>query len=449
MFWMVRTLQYPGCSMMRLMLLSCFCLLPCINATALAQFGELISFQSPGNTTYYLDAETGNDEARGTRAETAWKTLSRVNSTRFAPGDTLYIKAGSVYHGQLFPKGSGIPGRPVTIDSYGEGARPAIHADGEYDAALLLENTNAWYIKNLELTNNADKSDPFRYGLSVLAEDTGAVGDFRLINLYIHDIKGEDGPGLGEGAAIIFRNRGANAPSRFDGLLVEGCTIEDSARHGICIISDHTNRNRWLGSVNVIIRENNIKHVAGDGIRLTGCENAIVEYNVIEHAGEAGSGEAGGVSLEACDNSLVQFNQVSSTSGVKSAAFRCGANSLENTFQFNFTRDNAGAMAAITANPTKAHAFGVDAGNEHTSVRYNISQNDHTSFSIVGPVREAMLYNNTVYCGPDLLSTAVRISRGVPEPPRVLFANNIFFTEGSRHNGAGADPAESGPIACC
>ena len=431
--------------MVAALLVGMLCLLPSlVPNSSRAQFGQLIAFKSPGNTTYYLDADTGNDEARGTRPTSAWKTLSRVNSTQFAPGDTIYIKAGTVYQGQLFPKGSGIPGRPVTIDSYGGGDRPAIHAEGDYDAALLLENTSAWHVRNLELTNKGEKPEAFRFGISVLAEDLGAVGDFELVNLFVHDVNGEDEPGLGEGAAIIFRNRGMNNPTRFEGVLVEGCTIQDAARNGICIISGHTDRNRWLANVDVNIRENSIKDVAGDGIRLTGCQNAIIEYNKIESAGKAESGEAAGVSLEACDNSLVQFNEVSLTAGQKSAAMRCGANSRENALQFNFSHDNSGAMAVVAGSPAEAGANQGHVGNNQTAVRYNISQNDQTAFSISGPVREAMLYNNTVYCGPDKQSIMLQVSRAGAGQPSALLANNAFFTMGSAVLEMGQNPVKKG-----
>jgi parallel beta helix pectate lyase-like protein len=395
-----------------------------------AQFGELVVFESPGNTVYYLDADTGDDENPGTRADRAWKTLGRINTTRFAPGDTIYIKTDTVYHGRLFPKGAGIPGRPITINSFGKGARPVIHAGGKTSAALLLENTNAWHIKNLELTNTGDEPEAFRYGLSVLAEDTGTVGDFQLTNLFVHDVNGSDEPGLGEGSAIIFRNRGTNNPSRYDGLIIEGCTITDAGRHGIHIQNGYTEFDRWYGNVNVVIRENTVRNVAGDGIRVTGCDNAMVEYNTVHAAGLSGSAEAGGVSLAWCTNALVQFNQVTETVGTESAALYSGFGSHENTYQFNFTRDNAGAMIRVLAGPVGGvHVR--DAANTLTTARYNISQNDAGAFIILGRVQDARLHNNTVFSEPDTHGVAVRLTEKWGGPSGITIANNLFYTEGT------------------
>ena len=418
---------------------ACLLLLGAFNQTARAQFGDLVAFTSPGNTAYYLDPHTGNDENTGTRPDAAWKTLSRINSTRFAPGDTIYIMAGTVYHGRLFPKGSGIPGRPITIDSFGDGARPAIHADGKLGAALLLENVNAWHVSHLELTNHADQPEAFRFGISILAEDTGSVGDFKLTNLYIHDVAGEANPGFGEGAAITFRNRGDRVPSSFDGILIERCIIENVQRHGISIDSGYVDQPRRPSNANVVIRSNTITNVAGDGIQLTGCDRAMIEYNTVRQAGQSRQGEVGGVALRYSDHCMVQFNDVAQTAGLSSAALRCGPNARENTFQFNFTHDSAGAMFAAIALPHERVPIG-DASNVESTCRYNISQNDRTAFLLVGPVRDTRLYNNTIYTGPNTPSitlqlkrpnTAAHDARNPPESPGptgVILANNLFYT---------------------
>ncbi len=396
-------------------------------------FGELIAVQSPGNTTYYLDAESGDDESPGTRADRAWRTLAQVNSTRFAPGDKLLIKAGTVYEGRLWPKGSGRPGIPITIDSYGEGERPAIHAGGETGEALLLENTQGWHINNLELTNTGNEPEAFRFGLSITVDDMGAAGDFKLSNLYIHGVNGAVEPGLGEGAGIIWRSRGANVPTRFEGLLVENCKVTDCGRNGIMSQSDSVNRRRWLPNTDVVLRENEVINVMGDGIRLEGCVNAIVEYNRIQQAGAAEDGRAGGVVLTGCDNSLVQYNEVWQTRGEGSAALVSHTNNRENTFQFNYTHDNEGPMAAVRSGHESIAATqqGSDAGNLQTAVRYNISQNDGAALRLVGPVKGARFHNNTVFTGAEEQTPVLEVVDQPAPPAGLVLANNLFYTLGT------------------
>lgn len=69
---------------------------------------------SPGNTTYYLDAIHGNDQATGTTKQTGWKSMSKLNSVVFAPGDQIYIAPGS-YNQSFFPKGAGTPDKPIIV----------------------------------------------------------------------------------------------------------------------------------------------------------------------------------------------------------------------------------------------------------------------------------------------------------------------------------------------
>jgi len=391
-----------------------------------AQFGEIIALESSGNTTYYLDAESGNDQNAGTRRGTAWKTLSRVNTTQFAPGDRLLIKAGTTYQGRLWPKGSGTIGSPIIIDRFGDGPRPAIHAGGETSEALLLDNQRSWHINNLELTNTGEQPEMFRYGVHILAEDFANAGDIKLVNLFIHDVNGTPEPGMGQGAGITWRNQGAITPTRFDGLLIEGCTIKNCARNGIAGDNGLTDRRGWTPNLKVIIRENQIDSVQGDGIRLTGCDNAIVEYNRVISAGLAEDGHAGGIRVTSCDNTLVQYNTISRTRGKTNAALRCGTNSRDNTFQFNYTFDNAGPLAAIHSQPPSPSV----SPNAGTAVRYNISQNDGGAFRITGPAQVARLHNNTIYTPPGTTSVSYALSDDAGPPTDITLANNLFYVQG-------------------
>jgi len=77
-------------------------------------------------TTYYVDASGGNDFNDGLSPETAWKTISKVNSMDFKPGDTILFKRGEIWREQLIVPSSGEEGRPITFGAYGEGEKPKI-----------------------------------------------------------------------------------------------------------------------------------------------------------------------------------------------------------------------------------------------------------------------------------------------------------------------------------
>ena len=80
--------------------------------------------------SYHLDATSGTDDGDGLNPSTAWRSLGKVNAFTFKPGDSLLLKAGSAWEGQLHPLGSGTAGHRITLDRYGEGPKPAIHGGG-------------------------------------------------------------------------------------------------------------------------------------------------------------------------------------------------------------------------------------------------------------------------------------------------------------------------------
>ena len=76
---------------------------------------------------YYIDSIAGNDVNDGHTPATAWKSIAKVNSTNFSPGDTILFKCGCTWSGtQLHPLGSGLPGQPIVISKYGTGNLPVI-----------------------------------------------------------------------------------------------------------------------------------------------------------------------------------------------------------------------------------------------------------------------------------------------------------------------------------
>jgi len=75
--------------------------------------------------TFYVDSDTGRDNADGRSAATAWRSLERVNSADLLPGGTVRLKCGGVWRGSLEPA-SGDESASITYTSYGEGPKPLI-----------------------------------------------------------------------------------------------------------------------------------------------------------------------------------------------------------------------------------------------------------------------------------------------------------------------------------
>jgi len=81
-------------------------------------------------TGYYVDSKAGDDSFSGGSSNQPWKTISKVNSHPFSPGDIISFKRGSEWTGELMIATSGLPDKPITYTAYGEGKDPAIKNPG-------------------------------------------------------------------------------------------------------------------------------------------------------------------------------------------------------------------------------------------------------------------------------------------------------------------------------
>ncbi len=100
---------------------------------------------------FYISSINGKDSNSGLSSKYPWKSLSKVNSYKFQPGDFILFEKGTKYYGKLAIESSGIKDKPITIGAYGEGDRPLISGIGEVPNALkeanwTNEGNNIWSI---------------------------------------------------------------------------------------------------------------------------------------------------------------------------------------------------------------------------------------------------------------------------------------------------------------
>jgi uncharacterized repeat protein (TIGR02059 family) len=80
-------------------------------------------------TTYYVST-SGNDNANGTTSSTPWKTLAKVNSRSYNPGDSILFKRGDTWtasgDGVISISNSGTATKPIVFGAYGTGEKPII-----------------------------------------------------------------------------------------------------------------------------------------------------------------------------------------------------------------------------------------------------------------------------------------------------------------------------------
>lgn len=409
----------------------------------------LIVFSSClGENRYYIDSENGNDANSGLTPKLAWASLIKVNQTEFKAGDIILFKSGSSWNGQLELKGSGTENAPIQINKYGDGKKPAINGNGEKLYTLLLHNIEHWEVRNLEITNNGTERAARRRGVIVSAENYGDCNHIVLDSLEIHHVNGSLIKSKGGGSAIIWQNRGDSILTRFIDLQITNCHIHHCGRNGINS-RGYTNRKNWHPSLNVVIRNNLLEQIPGDGIVPIGTDGAIIEYNIMRDCPDVLSHEeaAAGIWPWSADNTIIQFNEVSDHRAKwDGQGFDSDWNCQNTIIQYNYSHDNYGGFLLVCNNGNNIHTNG-NIGTLNTIVRYNISINDGIrpyeterrswfapTMHFSGPVEHTQVYNN-VFIIPEkptksIDRTIIEMDNwGGPWPENTFFANNIFFVE--------------------
>ncbi|WP_438449199.1 family 16 glycoside hydrolase [Gorillibacterium sp. sgz5001074] len=387
-------------------------------------------------TIYYVDSSRPDDSGDGLTQGTAWKTLTKVNATTFMPGDTIRFKAGGVWTGQLYPKGSGVNGSPIIIESYGTGNKPIINGNGlaanpdaTGGAAVYLYNQEYWEINNLEVTNSGGTAVK-RYGVSVVAADYGTANHIYLKNLTVHNVNGINSDRKNGGISV--QALGSTTTTKFNDVRIEDCIVYTVDRTGITLHSRWMNRGGmadsgpWNPWTNVLVKNNTVYDTGGDGILVRVAQGPRIEYNTARDANMRSNDNSGGIWPFNTDDAVVQFNEAYLThTTMDGQGFDSDYVTNRTIIQYNYSHDNDGGFVLI-CNP------GMGNFNNDTIVRYNISQNDKNQiFNVHGPVSNASIYNNTIYVRSGLSPKLLNYDDWGGYPNGTSFKNNIIYNLGS------------------
>jgi hypothetical protein len=417
-------------------------------------------------TTYYVSA-TGNDSNAGTSTSAPWRSLSKVNSKTFQPGDTIRFESGDSWTGQLWPKGSGIDGSPIAIDSYGTGAKPKIAGQGTVGDAVRLNNQQYWEIRNLDVSNavptgttDGSQLGDFR-GIGVHGDNGQTLHHFVIDSVDVHDVTGEvkwvggstadNKPGITfaqgwdrskDTGGIAFLTgvqdiTAPGAPTVLDGITVENSTIKNTSFSGIvtkqyagdapgAVFTGWGKRATatdpaFTPYTNVTFRGNYITQAntpyGCNGIYLTGVRGGLVEGNVIDRVGVSG------VETNMADSVTVQHNEIMGThlssGGADQNALDPDIGTTNQLFQYNYLHDNGDGVLLCGCNSNVKFGSVVLRYNVITgSTRWNLHMSQTT-----GTV--ANVYNNTF---ANTNSTSM-VTGGVSG--KVTLTDNLFVSSQS------------------
>jgi len=415
---------------------------------------------SAAGTSYYVDCSASSN-GTGTSAS-PWNSVTAVNSTTFAAGDSVLFKAGTTCTGQLTPGGSGASGSNISMSSYGSGAKPIIDAAGATGAVIHLLNQQYWDIGGLELIDNAS-SPAYRSG--VLAENSsgGVLNHIRVHDMYIHNIAGYGGGWYSTNAGVGVQTDHTTPVSTWNDVVVENNTFDHVDRIAVAVTPNADGQGTGL-TTNTVIRNNTMTYDGADDILVVKNDGALIDGNKAGYGGAKSTcppsgqycnGASAGIWMSGSSNTVVQNNEVyCHVNGADGTGFDVDWGNHNTTFQYNYSHQNLGGFLLVMPPFTIANEPTSTVPSDGTVVRYNISENDGSNsgcptsgtqthgggvLHFVGGVPNQsgsssaipLFYNNT-FSVRDGLSTPILYSRaGTSISGALSFQNNAIFNYGS------------------
>ncbi len=300
--------------------------------------------ETPAATAYYVDCNAaGAATADGTSPEHPLHTLAAVNSRTFRAGEKLLFKRGSTCEGTFAPKGSGGSGAPIRVGTYGEGAKPKIHAAIDSEAAVVLVDQEYWEIASL------DVSGGMHYGVHISGE-RGALHHLHLSQLSVHDV-------IDPRAEVKKKNTGlivieATSPgASFDDVLVDGILASRTNQWSGIFISGSDGK---AVTTHVSVRNSMVHGVEGDGIVLFHVRDGVIANSVAWRTGlqdKETIGTANAIWTWACDHCIVENNEafLTDSPGIDGGAFDIDYWNTTNTVRNNYGHDTQGYCVSVFA----------------------------------------------------------------------------------------------------
>lgn len=395
------------------------------------------------SATFYVDSANGSDKNDGTSPEKAFKSLSKVSSKYYQPGDRILFKSGCSFNGSVVIKGYGEANARVTVGSYGSGSKPKISARGGTAVTVQCDYVT---VENLEVTNpNGIK------GIYIAPAHTGAIKGVVVQNNYVHDVQ-TSGSNFIYSCAGISAGTGGAAPTWYDGLLIQNNTVKNTARTGIYCSTSWADRygfgwgqsadlykndnDGWYPYENLKISGNTVDSPQGDGILVIGGRNTVIERNVVYNAFATkqtfqNQTACAGLWTINTNNTVVQYNEVGYTrlpisqNGADGEGYDIDCAENGTVLQYNYSHNNEGGFLLMCD---------VEDGYNNVSkdhvVRFNLSVNDATRtngqgiFMMTNTRAKTDIYNNTIVASNDSRNLVSTFGGKVMN---VTFMNNILY----------------------
>jgi hypothetical protein len=246
--------------------------------------------------TYYVDGTSGQDTNPGLSEVTAWKTITKVNASRFSPGDQILFKRGCVWREQLTVPSSGSAGNPIIFGAYGTGNKPVISGANAGAPASPVRNYCVFLQRNYAIIDGLELDYPANSDILLSDADYNIVRNCTV----------KHAPNFGWKAGIVLNHANHN--------LISGNTVQD-CYHGIVLSSYHAAQSDRNTDANTISR-NTITRIDGTGISVASgsttsyqLKGNIIEYNDVSLCSQTFDDTGGIVTSRAGTGNVIRYNK--------------------------------------------------------------------------------------------------------------------------------------------
>lgn len=373
----------------------------------------------PGRA-YYFDT-AGSDNNDGTLFN-PFKSIDKLNDLRFLPGDTVFLKGGQIFAGNIFldSSDSGIKNQFVVFTSYGMGN--AI-IDGDTLTALTLHQCRFIQIINLRFTGTGRKKGNKKDGIilnecSNILLDNLSIKGFQKAGLLVYN------------SSSIDLNKIYSTENGFAGISISGSGEKTDCKN--------INIRNCKAENNPGDPENLTNH-SGNGIIAGYCKNVTIEYCTATNNGwdmpRKGNGPVGIWCYEA-DSVIIQhcisYKNRTSPGAADGGGFDFDGGVTNSVIQYCLAYENEGSAFGLFQYAGASNWY-------NNTIRYCISENDgNVSAAHAGvfvwnnsddstQLKNCYFYNNTIYN-----SKGAAISYELQSlNNNFYFYNNIFIAKDS------------------
>jgi hypothetical protein len=217
-------------------------------------------------TTYYV-SNSGNDSNSGTSPSAPWKTIAKVNSEEYAPGDTILFFGGQSFSGNIVLTSSGSAGSPITVGSYGT---PDATISAGAGSGIYWHNSGGATVEDLVFEGSGSGSNQAN-GVNFYAQ-SGSWSDIAVSNVSVS--------GFREGIYI------STAGGTYKNVTIANITAYDNGDTGIFVDNSYA----WPKpeTSNLVIRSSVTYGNGRWGIQIEGVEGGTVANSTAYGNGDIG-----------------------------------------------------------------------------------------------------------------------------------------------------------------